>query len=274
MSLVLNSKEIDHILKRLKVTDKIAKETKIYYSDVYYPLRVFCERINVSAVNFLIGKGADLNSDGLHHRRSLWWAVWNQNEQIVQSLVNKNCEINFVDKETGLTPLDLAVSYGNYRICQLLLSAGATYYPHNLLYCFVENYLSINDDKFKNSNYRKQNNLPNIDIIACCEDTENIKDSDDQNNSVKIDLTISSDTKTVCVSEDSCEFELCKRDGIPLIVLLNKMKCIFQPTCKIRNNYSQPKISWRHGFLSNQYTVINSNKSNKMHFCCCIAFLL
>ncbi|XP_035829420.1 putative ankyrin repeat protein RF_0381 [Aplysia californica] len=71
-------------------------------------------------------KPADVNAETRKGRRAIWWAAKSSNLELAQLLVSeKKCEVNYVDKETGCTPLYRAIISNCAPVARELVHAGA-----------------------------------------------------------------------------------------------------------------------------------------------------
>lgn len=76
-------------------------------------------------VNFLLQKNVNVNQiDRLKNRTALHWAVASDNSEIAQILLKSGANVNTPDRDS-VTPLILASNLGNLSMVQLLIEAGA-----------------------------------------------------------------------------------------------------------------------------------------------------
>lgn len=88
-------------------------------------LNIACRSDNLSAVKWLLNKGAELN--GVSKDRgytAIMDAVWRGNEDITKFLIRKGAELNTISKE-GQTMLILAVGADKTEIVRMLAENGA-----------------------------------------------------------------------------------------------------------------------------------------------------
>jgi len=72
------------------------------------------DSINIELVEFLISKGADVNSDAVVHAAAI-----GGNVEVVKLLVSKGANVN-VKNEDGKTPLDIARERRNVKVVEYL----------------------------------------------------------------------------------------------------------------------------------------------------------
>lgn len=79
---------------------------------------------DADAVRTLVRRSADVNLPERDGTTPLQWAVYNENPQIVEYLLDADADVEATNRE-GVTPLGLAAGTGNVAIVELLLDAGA-----------------------------------------------------------------------------------------------------------------------------------------------------
>ncbi|XP_059170595.1 putative ankyrin repeat protein RF_0381 [Physella acuta] len=71
-------------------------------------------------------KGANVNLEANDGRRAIWWAAKTGNVELTKILLSeRNCDVNYIDKETGCTPLYRAVLSNSVGVVRELIQAGA-----------------------------------------------------------------------------------------------------------------------------------------------------
>jgi len=69
---------------------------------------------------------ADLNAETRKGRRAIWWPAKHSNIELAKQLLStKKCDVNYIDKETGMTPLYRAIISKCSSVARELVHAGA-----------------------------------------------------------------------------------------------------------------------------------------------------
>ncbi|CAL1528964.1 unnamed protein product [Lymnaea stagnalis] len=69
---------------------------------------------------------ADVNAETKSGRRAIWWPAKNGNVELAKVILgDKKCEINYIDKETGCSPLYRAITSNSVEVATELVHAGA-----------------------------------------------------------------------------------------------------------------------------------------------------
>lgn len=79
---------------------------------------------DLDAVKQLTSSDVNINSIETDGSTALHWAIYNENFEMVESLIDAESDVSIPTRE-GVTPLSLASQMGNSRITALLLNAGA-----------------------------------------------------------------------------------------------------------------------------------------------------
>ncbi|XP_060591551.1 receptor-interacting serine/threonine-protein kinase 4-like isoform X1 [Ruditapes philippinarum] len=95
-------------------------------------LIVACEVNNTEIVKLLLtmkkARILDVNQEDKVGRRPIWIAAWKGNAEIADLLLNTRgteCDVNFIDKESGTSPLYRAILSNSEETAHLLISAKA-----------------------------------------------------------------------------------------------------------------------------------------------------
>jgi len=76
-------------------------------------------------VETLIELGANVNAIDSEGRNALHMCAWNGHSDIVQILIEANCDVNHVSSTQGATPLLISAQQGHIDACAILLTAGS-----------------------------------------------------------------------------------------------------------------------------------------------------
>ena len=88
------------------------------------PLHVAVALSNLGAVEFLIGKGADVNASAMGNL-PIHIAALRGKAEVVKALLSGKADVNADQVDTGARPLHFAVIYGDMATILLLLEQGA-----------------------------------------------------------------------------------------------------------------------------------------------------
>ncbi|KAK7505757.1 hypothetical protein BaRGS_00003028 [Batillaria attramentaria] len=70
-------------------------------------------------------KPADVNAETVRGRRAIWWAAKLGSKPLAEQLLkDSKCEVNYIDRETGCSPLYRAIVSNKADVVRLLLHAG------------------------------------------------------------------------------------------------------------------------------------------------------
>ncbi|KAK7114601.1 putative ankyrin repeat protein RF_0381 [Littorina saxatilis] len=70
-------------------------------------------------------KAADVNAETVTGRRAIWWAAKIGNKELAdQLLTDTTCEVNYIDRETGCSPLYRAILTNKADVVRAILHAG------------------------------------------------------------------------------------------------------------------------------------------------------
>ncbi|KAH9514056.1 hypothetical protein Btru_030099 [Bulinus truncatus] len=115
--------------KILKTKDVCINDTDPTDSTSPTAIIIACQLELLDMVELLLTakpEPANVNAVSLTGCRAIWCAVKQGNIQLTKLLLStKKCEVNYVDKETGFTPLYKAIILNNAEIVKELLKAGA-----------------------------------------------------------------------------------------------------------------------------------------------------
>ena len=95
-----------------------------YAQDLSSDLHSAAKRGDITAVNALLAKGAEVNAKDKDGRTALMYAAGNGHTETVETLLAKGAEVNAEDKG-GRTALMYATWKGHTKIVRLLKQAGA-----------------------------------------------------------------------------------------------------------------------------------------------------
>ncbi|XP_076448878.1 uncharacterized protein LOC143285460 [Babylonia areolata] len=70
-------------------------------------------------------KPADVNAETVTGRRAIWWAAKLGNKELTEQLLkDRKCEVNYIDRETGCSPMYRAIVSNKADVVRLILHAG------------------------------------------------------------------------------------------------------------------------------------------------------
>lgn len=102
------------------------------HPDAPTALIVACEVNNTEIVKLMLtmkkARFIDVNQEDKSGRRPIWIAAWKGNPQIADLLLNTRgteCDVNFIDKESGTSPLYRAILSNSEETAHLLIQAKA-----------------------------------------------------------------------------------------------------------------------------------------------------
>ncbi|XP_052815245.1 putative ankyrin repeat protein RF_0381 isoform X2 [Mya arenaria] len=91
-----------------------------------------CESDHAEIVKLLMtmkkAREIDVNQENKDGRRPIWIAAWKGNYEIADLLLNTRgaeCDVNFIDKETGTSPLYRSILSNSEKVAELLIHAKA-----------------------------------------------------------------------------------------------------------------------------------------------------
>lgn len=88
------------------------------------PLHCAAQGGHKEVAEFLIAKGADINSKSKYDQTPLSYAIWSQNKDLIKLLVSSGADVNLVSEKSPPL-LHYAVFIGNMEIAKLLVDNGA-----------------------------------------------------------------------------------------------------------------------------------------------------
>ena len=88
------------------------------------PLHFAAQIGNKEIVEFLIGKGADVNAKNIAHETPLHYAAALKHKEVVDFLIARGAQLDSITSD-GSTPLHYAANYGNFETVRVLVEKGA-----------------------------------------------------------------------------------------------------------------------------------------------------